>query len=277
MTARFIFLFLVICLVATSGAVDARSIAPRSTPGIDPAACDRMKVRGVLAKNAPVDCDRLAIVRFTYIDFEGRMHNDGEIMVLAAVADFVKTIFDTLYLRRFPIARARLMDHYFGDDLASMQDNNTSVFNHRPITGGKLASMHAYGLAIDLNPVQNPYLQLHSDGRAVFSPASGAEYANRSNLRPGKQARPGMAEEVVALFADNGFFVWGGDWDAPIDYQHFQTERKMAERMAKLPIAQARTLFIEHIHHYQTCLKEQKNRKVAASEARIKCIEIRKN
>ena len=278
MTVRAIFLFLVICLPAISGAVDARSISGQGVPEISDAACERMKVRGVLAENPPVGCERLAIVRFSYVDFEGRTHEDGEIMVMAAVADFVKTIFDTLYSRRFPIARARLMDHYFGDDPAAMQDNNTSAFNHRPVTGGSLPSLHAYGMAIDINPVQNPYIRFYPDGKAVFNPAPGAAYANRLHLRPGKHARSGMAEEVVDLFAENGFSMWGGYWDAPIDYQHFQTDRTLAERMAKLPVRHARALFTDHVQRYQTCLKRRQDggNNGARLNARIKCIEQQK-
>lgn len=271
MTAHTIFLFVFMSLVAVTGTAETRVATLPSVPGLDQAACDRMKARGVLAPHAPVGCDKLAIVRFAYVDFAGRTHDDGEIMVMAAVADFVKAIFDTLHTRRFPIARARLMDHYFGDDMASMNNNNTSAFNHRPVTGTKLPSLHAYGLAIDLNPIQNPFLQVQPDGKALFSPASAIKYANRSNQRPGKAARPGMAEDVIALFANNGFLVWGGDWDAPVDYQHFQVERKMAERMAALPLDQARAFFSDHVRRYRTCLKKHHAKTQAG--ARVTCIE----
>lgn len=269
MTARAIFLFLAVCL--------STPFDTAAAPAISQAVCDRMSVRGVLAKNAPVGCEKLAVVRFSYIDFEGRTHHDGEIMVMMAVADFVQTVFDTLYSRRFPIARARLMDHYSGDDMAAMRDNNTSAFNHRPISGGNLPSLHAYGLAIDLNPVQNPYIRIDPDGRAAFSPASGSAYANRSAARPGKRMRAGMAEDAVALFADNGFLVWGGDWDAPIDYQHFQVERNLAGRMAGLPVEQARNLFTDHVARYRACMKKYQNAIGIVKDARIKCIEIHKN
>lgn len=277
MTARSIFLFLVIFLLVQSCAVAASPIIAHGISGISQAECDRLKVRGVLADNAPVDCEKLAIVRFSHVDFEGRTHHDGEIMVMMAAADFVKTIFDTLYSRKFPIARARLMDHYLGNDLVAMQDNNTSAFNHRPVSGGKLPSLHAYGLAIDLNPVQNPYISILSDGQAVISPTAGAGYANRLDSRPGKQARSGMAEEVVALFAENGFLVWGGYWDAPIDYQHFQVERKLAEQMAKLPVREARAVFTDHVRRYRTCMKATEIKVGSNEDARIDCLEMHRH
>ena len=197
---------LIACSLA--GCVTAKPIAPESrTSPVDSAMCDRMKARHVLTQGAPVDCDQLRIVRFPYIDFDGRTHDDGAIMVMAAATTHVEAIFNTLYQRRFPIAQARLMDHYLGDDAASMQHNNTSAFNHRPITGGNARSLHSYGLAIDLNPIQNPYVQFNNQGQASYSPVAGSSYANRLNPRPAKPVRPGMAEEVVQVFADNGFLI----------------------------------------------------------------------
>lgn len=228
-----------------------------ASAALDAAACDRLKAAGVIDPRAPVGCERLAIVRFAYIDFSGVQHDDGEIMVLAAVAPEVGQLFRQLRQRGFPLARARLIEHYQGDDVASMRDNNTSAFNNRRITGGGPASLHAYGLAIDINPLQNPYLLADAQGAARVSPAAGTAYLNRRSNRPGKPARPGMAEPVVGLFAQYGFTVWGGYWDTPIDYQHFQFSRASAERLAALPEAQARTLFLRQLGQLRKCLQEQ--------------------
>ncbi|MFC7288681.1 M15 family metallopeptidase [Herminiimonas glaciei] len=221
-------------------------------------ACNKMRRQGVLQKNAPVTCAQLRIVQFSYLDFDGKLRNDGEIMVLAAVAEHVQAIFDTLLQRKFPIARARLMDHYRGDDAASMRDNNTSAFNDRRITNGKAASLHAYGVAIDINPVQNPFLQFEADGKAIYSPPTGSKYANRLTVRPGKATRQGMAEEVVEVFAQHGFLGWGGNWDAPIDYQHFQVNRALAERMVALPVPEARKAFNAYVERYRSCVQTRK-------------------
>lgn len=228
---------------------------------LDAAACDRLKASGVLAAHAPVGCDRLAVVRFPYIDFSGARHDDGEIMVLAAVAPEVSQLFHSLYQRRFPLARARLIEHYQGDDAASMQDNNTSAFNSRQISGGGPPSLHAYGLAIDINPLQNPYVRPDGPGVVRFSPPAGVAYMNRLASRPGKPARPGMAESVVRLFAQQGFTIWGGYWDTPLDYQHFQFSRGMAERLAALPEAQARKLFLHQLDQLRACLRREEKRK----------------
>lgn len=221
--------------------------APQSSiVAVDNRHCNILK-QHVLRSGAPVQCQQLRVVRLSYIDFDNVRHDDGEIMVMAAVAPHVQAIFDTLLKRGFPLARVRLMEHYQGDDDASMADNNTSALNDRPITGGKAVSLHAYGLAIDLNPLQNPYVQREAKERLTVSPPAGQTYAKRI------ADRPGSSEQVVELFAQHGFLIWGGDWKKPIDYQHFQVSRSMAERMAKLPIQQARQLFENSIVAYRAC------------------------
>ena len=159
------------------------------------------------------------------------------------------------------------MNDYDGDDDASMADNNTSAFNVREITGGSTISLHAYGLAIDVNPVQNPFAK-RSGTTLNFSPPSGVENANRLNERPGKPNRPGMAEAVVDVFADHGFLIWGGYWDDPIDYQHFQVSRKLAEKLAKLSPDEARRAFDRHVDRYRNCRRAAPR----GAEARAKCI-----
>lgn len=255
-------LVLIVVCVSAQAAGSSSRIAE-----IDPAACKALRDSGVMHATAPVRCDQLRIVRFSYVGFDGRQHDDGEIMVMAAAADHVQAIFDVLLQRRFAIAGARLMNRYRGDDRASMRDNNTSAFNDRAVTGNSAPSLHAYGLAIDLNPVQNPFLQFGDDGKATFSPEDGSRYANRLQQRPGKPARKGMAEDVVALFAEHGFVIWGGDWDAPIDYQHFQTSRALAKRLAVLPAAEGRAVFSAYVQRYRACM-----RGAAKSERQTACI-----
>ncbi len=223
---------------------------------LDAPACKRLQESGVMNAGEPVGCDRLAVVRFPYVDFDGRHHDDGELMVLAAIAPEVGQLFRRLYRRGFPLAQARPIEHYRGDDIASMQDNNTSAFNNRPITGGGPPSLHAYGLAIDINPLQNPFVQQDEQGSARISPPGGSAYLNRLAARPGKPPRPGMTESVTALFADAGFTVWGGYWDTPIDYQHFQFSRNLAERLTALPEPAARQLYLRQLAGLGRCLSK---------------------
>jgi|SRR5579862_5798002 len=217
------------------------------------AACNAMKAHQVLGPRPPVGCDRLALVKFSYFDFGGAQHADGEVVVMDAAAKYVGQIFDSLSRLHFPIAKARLMERYDGNDDASMADNNTSAFNDREITGGDLPSLHAYGLAIDLNPVQNPFVT-RDQATFTFNPPTGADYANRLNDRPWKAPRAGMAEAVIGVFAQNGFLIWGGYWDSPIDYQHFQVSRQFAEQLAMKTPTEAQTAFDALVMRYRHCI-----------------------
>jgi D-alanyl-D-alanine carboxypeptidase len=242
------------CAVLTCMTTGALLFTSPALAALDSVSCSQLKRTGVIGAGAPVSCDRLAVVRFPYVDFNGGHHDDGELMVLAAVAPEVGQLFHQLYQRGFPLAHARLMTHYHGDDGASMQDNNTAAFNHRQITGGGPLSLHAYGLAIDINPLQNPFVQPGRQGIVHVSPPAATTYLNRLAARPGKPARPGMAESVTALFAQYGFTVWGGYWDAPIDYQHFQFSRELAERLVTLSLADARRLYLDRLGKLRRCL-----------------------
>src|SRR5690349_20413271 len=106
----------------------------------------------------PIAQDRLRIINITYVDFSGRVHTDGKLKVLDIVAEEVNTIFNALFEKHFPIEKIKLMTEYDNDDQLSMADNNTSAYNSRNIKNSTKLSVHAYGLAIDLNPVQNPFV-----------------------------------------------------------------------------------------------------------------------
>ena len=123
-------------------------------------------------------------------------------------------MFKQLYAERFPIRRMEQIAAFHGSDNASMAADNTSAFNCRyaVTTGPKQWSVHAYGEAIDVNTVENPY----REGGSILPPA-GAAYANRNDVRPG-MAVPGG--ELVKAFASVGWF-WGGRWTGSPDYQHF--------------------------------------------------------
>jgi D-alanyl-D-alanine carboxypeptidase len=205
-----------------------------SVSGISSPLCADMTAHRVMSANARVGCERLALVRFSYAGFDGRDHDDGELVVLDVLADRVLTIFRELRARRFPLGQARLMNAYDGDDDASMDANNTSAYNDRNVIGMNSISMHAYGAAIDVNPVQNPYVE-RVNGAIRVAPKAAAEYLARKPLRPG------MAESIVSVFAAHGFTVWGGRWRNP-DYQHFQIERALAEKLVRLPADRARAM-----------------------------------
>lgn len=157
--------------------------------------------------------DTLRLVSLPHWGFDGAIHR-GELVVAADVVPAVETLFERLYRDQFPIERMVRVDAYGGSDDASMADNNTSAFNCRQITGGGGLSRHSYGVAIDINPVQNPYVT----GDLVL-PAAGADYAARAPIRPGMITRPGPVTRTVDAIG----WEWGGDWSDPIDYQHIST------------------------------------------------------
>ena len=144
--------------------------------------CDTMKQHHVMDGDAPVGCDRLRLIKFSYYDFENTSHNDGQIVVMDAVSENVARIFDALFSFHFPLHKAITMDHYDGNDEASMAENNTSGFNVRNLIGTKRLSIYSFGLAIDVNPVQNPYLRARLSN--VVSPPEGEIILTASNNGP---------------------------------------------------------------------------------------------
>ncbi|AHI65384.1 D-alanyl-D-alanine carboxypeptidase family protein [Burkholderia thailandensis H0587] len=238
---------------------------------ITAAQCADMHAESVISDHSPVQCERLRNVSFDYVNFDGRIQK-GEIVVLDALAARVQTIFRTLYDMRFPLAKAVPIERYRGDDGASMRDDNTSGFNARRKTGGDAWSMHAYGVAIDVNPVQNPYVSFGDDGAARVLPESAAKTAmNRLDERPDKPARPGMAERAVDVFANNGFLRWGGYWDDPIDYQHFEVgSRALVARMVEASPDDARRMFEQYVASYAQCIA--RTRRASHEAARAACV-----
>jgi hypothetical protein len=158
---------------------------------------------------APADLRKLEL---TYWGFDSQAHT-GALVVHASEADAVIGVFRRLYDRRFPIRRMEPIDVYGGSDEASIAADNTAGFNcrHAVASGPPQWSAHAYGRAIDVNPVENPYIL-----EGTVLPPAGAQYLDRSNVRPGMAVRGG---ELVAAFAAAGW-SWGGVWANP-DYQHF--------------------------------------------------------
>ena len=151
----------------------------------------------------------------SHVGFDGRSHV-GELVVAAAYARDVVGVFRKLYDARWPIRRMRLVDAYGGDDDRSMAADNTSGFNCRRVKDSKKWSDHAFGAAIDVNPVQNPYLT----GSSV-APPGGRRYAalDRSAGAELPAGTIGSDDVVVRAFAAIGW-EWGGSWAEP-DFQHF--------------------------------------------------------
>src|SRR2546430_5048393 len=164
----------------------------------------------------PVAPAQLRRMRLTYWGFDGRAHTGALVVNVSAVGDVVR-VFRRLYVARFPIRRLRPIDAYRGVDERSLAADNTAGFNCRYVIGPgpKRWSVHAYGLAIDVDPVENPYVE---GGRV--HPRAGRAYLNRSRVRPGMALRGGVP---VRAFAAAGW-KWGGRWTgSPGDQTASQT------------------------------------------------------
>ncbi|MEQ8472494.1 MAG: M15 family metallopeptidase [Marinoscillum sp.] len=166
--------------------------------------------------DCPVTLDRLKIVTVEHYDFVGSVQ-EGQIIVLDLVADAISAVFSELFNQKFPIHQLVPSHSYKGDDLASMEANNSSAFNCRMIMAEGTWSSHSYGVAIDINPHQNPYVLIdHQESTAKIYPSNGTMYLNRH------VQKQGMLEPVVDVFKQHGFTEWGGKWDDRLDYHHFQ-------------------------------------------------------
>jgi hypothetical protein len=203
----------------------SRQVTPATRPGHARLALPRFSatVSGPLSPEdvpfswhpgCPVPPGQLRAIRLSYVGFDSMAHT-GQIIVNARVARQVIKVFSALYRTRFPIRRMEPVDVFHGSDRRSMAADNTAGFNCRRAVapGPPQWSMHAYGLAIDVNTVQNPYLE----AGAAVQPAAGAAYVSRSDIRPG-MAYPGGI--LVSAFTSIGW-GWGGYWIGSPDYQHF--------------------------------------------------------
>lgn len=158
--------------------------------------------------------DELVLMRVPYRDFQGETRM-GALIVASKVAAQVAAIFDEIYASgRFRIYQMRLIDDFEGDDDRSIAANNTSGFNCRLTDHGGL-SKHALGLAIDINPVQNPYREGN-----VTAPEAGRDYDQPQERHSGIAGLIVEGDVVTRAFGRRGW-SWGGRWKHTVDYQHF--------------------------------------------------------
>jgi hypothetical protein len=198
---------------STPTAAPSATAAPfqSSISSVDSATRAAMLASGSWKPGWPVQIDDLRVLTLTYWGFDGRTHV-GKLMVNHDVATDVVTAMHALYDARFPIRRMELIDKYGADDERSMAADNTSAYNGRKVPGSTVWSQHAYGRAIDIDPLENPLIQ-----GGVVDPAAAARYVDRS-LKAMGMIHAG--DVVVRAFAAVGW-PWGGYWHSLKDYQHF--------------------------------------------------------
>jgi hypothetical protein len=161
--------------------------------------------------SCPVHLRDLRLLRMSHHGFDGRVRT-GRLIVHGDVAREVVSVFRRLYGAGFPIRRMVPVDAYGGSDFRSIEADNTSAFNCRYVEGTRRWSEHAYGRAIDLNPIENPYV---SGGRT--SHRASVPYLDRSRRRPGMVYEGGAALEAFDAIG----WGWGGRWTTVKDFQHF--------------------------------------------------------
>lgn len=159
----------------------------------------------------PVSMDQLRLLRVGYWGFDHAAHT-GELVVNASAAAPLSRAFLLLFDARFPIRQMRVVDDFGGDDERSMLADNTSAFNCRQVPGTTAWSQHAYGLAVDVNPFENPEVR-----SGAVDPPAAAAWADRTRSSPAMIAH---GDAAWRAFSEIGW-SWGGDWSAPKDYQHF--------------------------------------------------------
>jgi len=169
-------------------------------------------------KGCPVGLDDLRYIQVRYLDFRGKTKK-GELIMHKGAAKDIVAIFRELYAIGYPIHSMRLVSDFKGNDWQSIEADNTSAFNCRPATGSKKWSKHAYGRAIDLNPVENPYIA-RSGKIAHRASEKYRKRKHRHSGQPGDKALLLKHDQVTQIFKKYGW-KWGGDWPGVKDYQHF--------------------------------------------------------
>ncbi len=168
-------------------------------------------------ENSIIPREDLRYIRVLYYDFSGNCRY-GELVSNKAISRDLVEIFQELYNQKYRIEKIRLVDDYDADDDRSSSENNTSCFNYRTVAGKSALSLHARGLAIDINPRYNPNVFYDEAGNVTGClPANGMDYADRSQDFPHKIDENDLC---VRLFKEHGF-IWGGDWRREPDYMHF--------------------------------------------------------
>lgn len=170
----------------------------------------------VWRKGCPVALEDLRRISFRHWSFDGSI-TTGQLVVNEEEAVGVEGVLKTLFDAHFPIASAKPIEAFGGDDDRSTMANNTSAFNCRVVMGGKSFSEHAWGRAIDINPVQNPYVRANG---SVLDPKA-KRYVKRSAL---SESTGVISANGVVVRAFKGIgWTWGGTFNRVKDYQHFSS------------------------------------------------------
>lgn len=180
-------------------------------------------------ENPDISIEELCYLKVLHYNFNHEIQV-GELVVNQAIAQDCLNIFRELFDKQYEIASMYLVDRYYCDDeqkntqnseaadYNSVNNNNTSAFHYRVVSGTAVLSTHAYGLAIDINPLQNPSMALDEDGHLTNKYLDLQDYSDRTQAKDHMIVK---GDDCYEIFAKYGF-IWGGEWDGPADYQHFE-------------------------------------------------------
>ncbi len=167
-------------------------------------------------KNCTVPLEDLRYLKVLHKNLNGEILN-GELICNVKIAETLIDIFEKLYTGNYPIEKIKLVDEYNAEDELSMRNNNSSCFNFRYVSNTTRISKHGYGLAVDINPLYNPYIKF-VNGKKSIEPANAAEFEDRTKTFDYKIVEGDLCHK---LFTERGF-LWGGNcWKNELDYQHF--------------------------------------------------------
>jgi len=184
---------------------------------ITPQVEQRMMEGNSYKKGCPLTLEDLRYLRIRHKNFRGK-EQWGELVVHKEVASEVVKIFEALYHADYPIYQMRLVSDFGGNDWRSIEADNTSAFNCRKATGSKQWSKHSYGRAIDINPIENPYIARNGH----ISHKASLAYRKRVHQKDTTEDRALLLynDKAVKIFKQYGW-EWGGDWKGVKDLQHF--------------------------------------------------------
>jgi len=181
-------------------------------------------------ENPDISYDDLRYIKVLHYNFYHQIQV-GELVVNQAIAEDCRQIFMELFQEEYEINSMYLIDRYYEKDqarngeqvdISSINDDNTSAFHYRKIAGTEVLSNHAYGMAIDINPLENPYVKEADLQQTVASP-----YKDYNSYKDRTAQRAHMISKDDAcyrIFKAHGF-QWGGEWNGNKDYQHFEKDR----------------------------------------------------
>jgi hypothetical protein len=206
--------YLILIITMTLSAKYGAKISP-----ITASVKKRMIKGGSYHKGCPVPLKDLRYLRLKYLGFDGKEHW-GELIVHKNIAKEVTDIFGELYRIKYPIHKMRLVSDYRANDWLSIENDNTSAFNCRKATGRKTWSKHSFGKAIDINPIENPYIR--NSGKIAHKASYRYKIRKHKNLNnPYDRAMIIKGDKSLKVFTKRGWF-WGKYFKGARDLQHFE-------------------------------------------------------